>query len=78
VRNSEIEAIQRFLNEYPDLEIITVKELSPGERVKIRNGPFMNQQGNILQIRGKNVLLKLENLESVLVTKVTVKNIELA
>jgi transcriptional antiterminator RfaH len=78
VRNSEIEAIQRFLNDYPDLEIITVKELSPGERVKIRNGPFMNQHGDILQIRGKNVLLKLENLESVLVTKVTVKNIELA
>lgn len=78
VRNSEIEAIQRFLNEYPDLEIIAIKELESGERVKIRNGPFMNQEGNVLQIRGKNVLLRLENLESVLVTKVSVKNIVLA
>jgi len=78
VRDSEIEDIQRFLNDYPDLEIISIKELSLGERVKIRNGPFMNQEGDVIQIRGKNVLLKLENLESVLVTKVSAKNIELA
>jgi transcriptional antiterminator RfaH len=78
VRESEIEEIQRFLDLYPHLEVVNVKELSAGDKIKIRNGAFMDQTGDLLQIQGKNVLLKLEHLGCVLITKVSVNNIALA
>ncbi|MDB5144689.1 MAG: antitermination protein NusG [Mucilaginibacter sp.] len=78
VRESEIEDIKRYLNEYPQLEIVSIKELSQGDKVKIKNGAFMDKTGDLLQIQGKTLLLQLEHLNCILITKVSVNNIELA
>ncbi|WP_207425871.1 UpxY family transcription antiterminator [Pedobacter sp. SYSU D00535] len=77
VRDSEIVHIKNYLLSHSDLEVMDIKSLSSGDRVKIRNGAFFNQEGRVLEIQGKKVLLVLDKLDCALVTKVEASNLAL-
>lgn len=77
IRENEIIDIKHYLQLFQDIEIINVREISLGDRAKIKAGVFNNHVGEIVQIHGKNVLMLLENLECALVMKVQVNNISL-
>lgn len=76
VRDQEIGDIRRFLNLYREIETINIQRLKSGDNVRIRNGALYGQQGKVLKIEGKHVLMALEQLESVLVAKVHVADLD--
>lgn len=70
VREQEIDDIRHFLDLYENVEAVNIQELRTGDRVRIKNGALYGQEGKILKIEGKNVLMVLEELDSALVAKV--------
>jgi len=78
IRESEIEKIRELLIQNPDAELISLNEISIGDQVNIKNGLLCNQQGRIIKINGKTVLMAFENLACALVAKVSLKDLALS
>jgi transcription antitermination factor NusG len=77
VKDREIEAIRKFLNEYENV-LAEPLHLRPRERVKIQQGIFMDQDATILQVRGKKVKVVIESIGYSLVAYVNRSNLALA
>jgi len=57
------------------MEIVSLKNLTVGDTVKIKDGALVNQMGKVLQIQGKNVLMIFETINCALVTRVSIQNL---
>jgi transcription antitermination factor NusG len=66
IREKEINAIKRFLNEYENVEVQPM-ELHVQQRVKITTGPLMDQEGSVLDVRRKMVKVAIDSLGYILV-----------
>lgn len=77
VRDHVIEDIKHFMDVCPDMETINLQDISRGDRVQIKSGVFFNQQGEVIQVQGKNILMVLEQLGCAIITKVPINNIAL-
>ncbi len=77
VRDRDIDQIKQLLESWSDLEVVSLDDLSVGSRVYIKSGIFNKQQGSVVDIKGKNVLMVLDNLQCALVTKIDVANVAL-
>ena len=66
IREKEINAIKRFLNEYENVEIRPM-DIKVQQRVKITTGPFMDQEGKVLSVRRKTAKVSIESLGYILV-----------
>jgi transcriptional antiterminator RfaH len=60
------------------MEVVSLNNLSVGDKVRIKNGAFNNHEGEIIEIQGKHVLMMLDNLGCYLVARVPVNNIIIA
>jgi len=72
IRDIEIAQLKAAVNSYNNLEVLSINELSAGDRVRIKSGLFHNQEGNIIQIQGKKVLMSFDHLDCALVTCVSI------
>jgi transcriptional antiterminator RfaH len=77
VRESEIDKIRNALVYCADLEVVDMRTISTGDRVSIKNGVFTNQQGKVIKVQGKSVLMVLDNLKCALVSRVEAANLVL-
>ena len=75
VQNSEIEKIKNVLSENPDTEVVSLKGVRVGDRVRIKNGILSNQNGNIVKVNGKTVLMVFDHLDCALVSRVSVSDL---
>jgi len=75
VQNSEIEKIKNVLMENPDMEVISLKGVKVGDRVRIKNGILANHDGNIVKLNGKTVLMVFDHLDCALVSRVSVSDL---
>lgn len=75
IRDAEIDKIRDWMANYPDLEVVDLTTISSGDRVSIKNGVFTNQQGSVIKVQGKSVLMVLDNLECALVSRVDASNL---
>jgi transcription antitermination factor NusG len=66
IREKEITAIKRFLNEYENVEVQPM-DLRVHQRVKITTGPLMDQEGEVLSLQRKAVKVAIDSLGYVLV-----------
>ncbi|HNR17826.1 MAG TPA: UpxY family transcription antiterminator [Chitinophagaceae bacterium] len=66
IREKEITAIKRFLNEYENVEARPV-DVKVNQRVRITNGSFMDQEGKVLDIKHKLVKVAIDSLGYILV-----------
>lgn len=66
IKEKEINAIRRFLNEYENVEVQPLN-LKVHQRVKITTGPLMDQEGEVLSLRRKIVKVAIDSLGYVLV-----------
>jgi transcription antitermination factor NusG len=66
VREKEIIAIKRFLDEYKNVEIQT-RELKINQRVRVTNGSLMDQEGKVLDIHHKTAKVAIDSLGYILV-----------
>ena len=69
IKEKEINAIKRFLNEYENVEVQPMN-LAPNQRVKITTGPFMDQEGQIISLHHKTVKVAIDSLGYVLVAHI--------
>lgn len=75
IRESEIEQLKELMKTYNNLEIINLKDLSPGDRVRIKSGLFYNHEGKIIKVQGKTVLMSLDHIECALVTCIEINHL---
>jgi transcription antitermination factor NusG len=66
IREKEIIAIKRFLNEYENVEARPA-DLKVNQRVRITNGTLMDQEGKVLDIRHKTARVAIDSLGYILV-----------
>ena len=66
IREKEITAIKRFLNEYENVEAVPA-DLKVNQRVRITNGTLMDQEGKVLDIRHKTARIAIDSLGYILV-----------
>ena len=66
IKEKEITAIKRFLNEYANVEARTV-ELKVNQRVRITNGTLMDKEGKVLDVRHKTAKVAIDSLGYILV-----------
>ncbi len=75
IRDIEIERLKMAINSYNNLQIVNLNEISAGDRVRIRSGLFHNQEGEIIQVQGKNVLMSFDHLDCALVSCVPIDRV---
>jgi transcription antitermination factor NusG len=66
IKEKEIIAIKRFLNEYENVEAV-LADLKVNQRVRITNGTLMDQEGKVLDIRHKIAKVAIDSLGYILV-----------
>ena len=66
IKEKEITAIKRFLNEYENVEVQSIN-LQVNQRVKITSGSLMDQEGEILSLQRKVVKVAIDSLGYILV-----------
>jgi Transcription antiterminator len=66
IKEKEITAIKRFLDEYENVEARPM-ELKVSQRVRVTNGTLMDQEGKVLDIRHKTVKVAIDSLGYILV-----------
>jgi transcription antitermination factor NusG len=66
IKEKEIVAIKRFLNEYENVEAVPVN-LKVNQRVRVTNGTLMDQEGKVLDIRHKTAKVAIDSLGYILV-----------
>lgn len=67
IKEKEIQAIRRFLDEYENVEVQSMKDLSIDQRVKITSGPLMDQEGKVMGVQRKMVKIAIDSLGYILV-----------
>jgi transcription antitermination factor NusG len=66
IKEKEINAIRRFLNEYENVEVQPM-DLRVHQRVKITMGPLMDHEGEVIGLQRKAVKVAIDSLGYVLV-----------
>jgi transcription antitermination factor NusG len=66
IKEKEINAIKRFLNDYENVEVQAMN-IRVHQRVKITTGPLMDQEGEVLSLQRKAVKVAIDSLGYVLV-----------
>ncbi len=66
IKEKEINAIKRFLNEYENVEVQPMN-LQVHQRVKITTGPLMDEEGEVLSLQRKVVKVAIDSLGYILV-----------
>jgi transcription antitermination factor NusG len=69
IKEKEINAIKRFLDEYENVEVRPI-EIKINQRVKINAGPMMEQEGKILHIKNKTVTVAIDSLGYILIATI--------
>lgn len=70
VSTADIETIKDSVNSYEDIECISMRELQKGDKVALNDGILLDVKGEILEVRGKQVILLMKGLECGLIAKV--------
>jgi len=76
IRDSEIETVKKFLNEFGSVDVVESTSLV-NARVKIRHGVLMNYQGILMELSGNKASVKIESMGLQLTAVFDKKNLEL-
>lgn len=66
IKDKEITAIKRFLDEYENVEVQPM-DLKLNQRVRVLSGSFMDQEGKVVDIRHKAVKVAIDSLGYILI-----------
>ena len=66
IKEKEISAIKRFLDEYENVEVHPL-DVKVNQRVKITTGPLMDQEGRVMEVQHKTAKIAIDSLGYILV-----------
>jgi transcription antitermination factor NusG len=75
IKEREINAIKRFLNEYENVEAMPAN-LKVNQRVQVTNGTFMDQEGRVVELRHRTAKVAIDSLGYVLVAYIDKKKLK--
>lgn len=67
IKEKEILAIKRFLDEYENVEARSSADIKLNQRVRITNGSLMDQEGKVVDLRHKTAKVVIDSLGYILV-----------
>jgi transcription antitermination factor NusG len=76
IRDSEIESIREFLNEYKTVRLEKTK-VSVNDKVKILSGPLMEYTGNVMEVKNSTVKIVLPSLGYMMIAEVDRSNVQI-
>lgn len=74
VRDDEIDTIRQFLNEYRNIRLERV-EFNVNDRVKVISGPFMQMEGDVIEVKHKTVKVLLPSLGFLMTAEIEKTNL---
>jgi transcription termination/antitermination protein NusG len=74
IRDEEINTVQKFLQDYTDVQLEKA-EVNLHDRIRVINGPLFNREGNVVEIFNKTVKVLLPSLGYALVAEIDKQNI---
>lgn len=74
VRDDEIDTIRQFLNEYRNIRLERM-EFNVRDRVKVVSGPFMQMEGDVLEVKHKTVKVLLPSLGFLMTAEIEKTNL---
>ncbi|SDJ59909.1 Transcription antitermination factor NusG [Pedobacter sp. ok626] len=77
IRDNVIENIEHLLSTHSDYEVINSQEINHGDRIRIKSGIFYNQEGTVIKVHGKTVLMVFDHLNCALVSNVPLADVML-
>lgn len=76
IRDKEIETIKKYLGEsYQSIQVVDMSNLPPQTKVSITNGLFMGQKGEVIKAGKKNVFVRLESINMMMIVEFKVEEI---
>lgn len=69
IKEKEISAIKRFLNDYENVEVKAL-DFQVHQRVKITTGSLMDQEGEVISLHRKTVKVAIDSLHFMLVAHI--------
>ena len=61
VKDSEIETIRKFLNEFSDVQVVNT-DLATDQKVVIKQGVLMNYRGVVIEVSGSRAKVKINSM----------------
>jgi transcription antitermination factor NusG len=62
VRDEEIETIQKFLNEFDDVELMSGESIVENQLVQVTRGVLMNYRGIVLNLQGNKARVYINSM----------------
>ena len=76
IRDKEIQTIKKYLGEsYQSIQVVDMTNIPPQTRVAINNGLFMGQKGEVIKSGKKNVFVRLESINMMMIVEFKVEEI---
>ena len=76
IRDTEIDTIRKFLNEFNDVKV-EAKGFVVNTEVRIRQGVLMNYNGIVVEVLGNRAVVKIDTLDLQLSAHFDKKNLEI-
>lgn len=70
IREKEIQNIRKFLDEYENVVVKENHSFKPHQRVKITYGPLMDQEGEVIKVKNKQVQVAIDSLGYILIATI--------
>lgn len=70
IREKEIQLIRRFLDEYENVMVREMPSFKLHQRVRIAYGPLMDQEGEVIQVRNRQVRVAIDSLGYILIASI--------
>lgn len=77
IRESEIETIKKFLNEFTDVQVKEQTGLKVNSKVRILQGVLMNYHGLLIELHGNTAKVRIDSMGISLHAQFDKKNLEL-
>jgi transcription antitermination factor NusG len=76
IREDEIDAIKKFTDQYPNVQLEKTA-VNVDDRVRVIKGPLITQEGNVIAVKSRSVKIALPSLGYIMVAEVEKQNIEI-
>lgn len=77
VRAEVMEQLKKGIDTCSDLEVMDLQQMEVGDRVKIKQGLMSNKEGQVIRLGEKEVVVVIDHLNCVLLSKVSRTALEL-
>lgn len=75
IRDSDIKKIRDLMHKNVECEIINAQEINLGDRIRINKGIFYNQEGTVIKVLGKHVLMLMDHLNCALISSIPIADV---